>query len=70
VRAYLANLTPSTAYYISGSTNGTTGIVTVSRTMTSGAIAYQSDAGGLLFCEVNLGEAEQPPPPPHPVGID
>jgi hypothetical protein len=70
VRAYLANLTPNTAYYISGSTSGATGVVTVSRTMTSGAIAYQSDAGGLLFCEVNLGEAEQPPPPPHPVGID
>jgi hypothetical protein len=70
VRTYLANLSPNTVYYISGSTGGTTGTVTVSRTMASGATAYQSGADGFLFCEVNLGEAEQPPPPPHPVGID
>ncbi|MCX5752638.1 MAG: hypothetical protein NTW97_03195 [Candidatus Krumholzibacteria bacterium] len=70
VRAYLANLSPNTAYYISGSTSGATGTVTVSRTESSGAIAYQSGANGFIFCEVNLGEAEQPPPPPHPVGID
>ncbi len=70
VRTYLANLTPNTAYYIGGSTSGATGTVTVSRTITSGATAYQSGADGFIFCEVNLGEAEQPPPPPHPVGID
>jgi hypothetical protein len=70
VRAYLANLSPNTAYYIGGSTAGATGTVTVSRTMISGAVAHQSDADGFIFCEVNLGEAEQPPPPPHPVGID
>ncbi len=69
-RVYLANLSPNTAYYIGGTTSGATGVVTVSRTASGGAIAYQSDANGFLFCEVNLGEAEQPPPPPHPVGID
>jgi|WetSurMetagenome_2_1015567.scaffolds.fasta_scaffold39623_2 hypothetical protein len=69
-RAYLANLSPNTAYYISGTTAGATGTVTVSRTSTSGATAYQSGADGFIFCEVNLGETEQPPPPPHPVRID
>jgi hypothetical protein len=69
-RAYIANLSPNTAYFIGGSTSGTTGVVTVSRTAGGSAIAYQSDANGFIFCEVNLGEAEAPPPPPHPVGID
>lgn len=70
VRAYLANLTPSTAYYISGDASGTTATVTVSRTPRTGAAAFQSDAHGFLFCEMNLGEAEQPPNPPVRVGID
>ena len=69
-RAYLANLVPNMAYYVSGSVNGTAATVTVSRTQMAGATAYQSDANGLLFCEVNLGEAEQPPSPPPRVGID
>jgi hypothetical protein len=69
-RAYLANLVPNTAYYVAGSVAGTAATITVSRTQTAGATAYQSDAHGLLFCEVNLGEAEQPPSPPPRVGID
>jgi len=70
VRAYLANLTPSTAYYISGAASGNAATVTISRTPRTGAAAFQSDAHGLLFCELNLGEAEQPPNPPERVGID
>jgi hypothetical protein len=70
IAGYIANLSPNTVYYIGGSTAGATGTVTVSRTMISGAVAHQSDADGFIFCKVNLGEAEQPPPPPHPVGID
>ena len=69
-RTYLANLAPNTAYYVSGSVNGATASVTVSRTPLAGLTPYQSDASGLLFCEVNLGEAEQPPNPPPRVGID
>ncbi len=69
-RAYIANLVPNTAYYVEGDVNGTAATVTVSRTQTAGAIAYQSDGHGLLFCEVNLGEAEAPPLPPPRVGID
>jgi hypothetical protein len=70
VRAYLANLAPNTAFYLSGDVNGAAATVTVSRTPSTGATAFQSDAHGFLFCEMNLGEAEQPPDPPIRVGID
>jgi hypothetical protein len=70
VRAYIANLIPSTTYYVGGAANGNAAAVTVSRTASSGAVAYQSDAHGFVFCEVNLGEAEQAPNPPPRVGID
>jgi hypothetical protein len=70
-RAYLANLQPSTTYYLKGSTAGTTGTVSISRSASSGAVAYVSDAEGFIFCELNLGEAQQGPNPPiGPNGIE
>jgi hypothetical protein len=69
-RAYLANLQPNTTYYLKGSTNGTTATVSVSKTTSTGATACMSDADGFLFCEVNLGEAEQGPDPPEPNGAE
>lgn len=70
VRAYLANLQPSTTYYLKGALSGTTATLTVSRTTSTGAVAYLSNAEGLLFGEVNLDEAEAGPDPAEPDGID
>jgi hypothetical protein len=69
-RAYLANLLPSTVYYIKGSVSGTTATVAISRTSITDAVAYRSNTDGFLFCEVNLGEAEAGPDPAEPSGID